>query len=103
MREAASHEEISAGFWPGSGEVAEPAFYAYATPEPAGFPDARVRPDGARYSRSISNFILPYELVRTSSARDEMVLEFLQTTYDAAADLAGWDRAALDRPRQEWP
>jgi hypothetical protein len=103
MQEAASHEEISAGFWPGSGDVAEPAFYAYVVPEPAGFRDAPIRPAGARYTPSISNFILPYELVRTSPARDEMVLEFLQTTYDAAADLAGWDRTELDRPRTEWP
>jgi hypothetical protein len=102
-REAMSHEEISVGFWPGSGAVREPAFYAYATPQPSGFSSALVRPSLALYRPEISNFILPYERVRTAAAPDEMVLDFLQTTYDAAADLGAWDRRALDRPPNEWP
>jgi hypothetical protein len=103
MREAMSHEEFSVGFWPGSGAVREPAFYAYAMPEPSGFSAAPVQPPSAAYRRETSNFILPYERVRTESAPDGIVLDFFQTTYDAAADLAGWDRRALDRPPSEWP
>jgi hypothetical protein len=103
MREAMSHEEFSVGFWPGSGAVREPAFYAYTVPEPAGFASATVRPAFAGYRREISNFILPYERVRTAATPDETVLEFFQTSYDAAADLGGWDRPALDRPATEWP
>jgi hypothetical protein len=103
MREAMSHEEFSVGFWPGSGTVREPAFYAYATPAPSGFAAAPVRPTSATYRAEISNFILPYERVRTERAPDDTVLDFFQSTYDAAADLAGWDRGALDRPRSEWP
>lgn len=103
MQEATSHEEISVGFWPGSGSVGEPAFYAYAAPEPAGFSAAPVGPRTAEYRREISNFILPYEGVRTAPAPDEMALAFFQSAYEAAADLAGWDRAMLDRPESEWP
>ncbi len=103
IREANSHEEISVGFWPGSGAVAEPAFYANARPEPDALPAARIRPDDAYYSREIANFILPWEAVRTASSPDAAVLDFYQSVYDAAADLRGWDRAALDRPREEWP
>lgn len=103
MREAMSHEEFSVGFWPGSGAVREPAFYAYATPQPAGFPAASVRPSFTVYRPEISNFILPYERVRREPVPDEPVLQFFQTTYDAAADLGGWDRRALDRPSNEWP
>jgi len=103
MQEATSHEEISVGFWPGSGAVPEAAFYAYAAPEPPGFPSAPVRPRSAEYRREISNFILPYESVRTAVTPDEMVLAFFQSTYDAAADLARWDRDMLDRPESEWP
>jgi hypothetical protein len=103
MREATSHEEISAGFWPGSGAVPEPAFYAYAAPEPPGFSAAPVRPTAAEYRREISNFILPYASVRSTATPDDTVLAFFQSTYEAAADLAGWDRAMLDRPESEWP
>jgi hypothetical protein len=103
MQEATSHEEISAGFWPGSGSVREPAFYAYAAPEPPGFPATPVRPRAVEYRREISNFILPYESVRTTATPDETVLAFFQSTYAAAADLARWDRAMLDRPESEWP
>ncbi len=102
MQEATSHEEISVGFWPGSGSVQEPAFYAYAAPEPPGFAAARVEPQAAQYHQEISNFILPYESARTAADPDEMVLEFFQSAYEAAADLAGWERAELDRPESEW-
>jgi hypothetical protein len=103
LREASSHEEISFGFWPGSASVQEPAFYAYVRPEPAGIGDARVRPDGAYYNRELADFILPYEVARASASPETRVLEFLQTSYDAAADLARWDRDALDRPPTAWP
>jgi hypothetical protein len=102
LREAMSHEEISFGFWPGSGAVAEPAFYAYVRPEPAELPTTAVRPGGAYYSRELADFILPYEAVRGLSSPDEVVLDFFQSVYDAGADLAGWDRASLDRPAAEW-
>jgi len=103
MQEATSHEEISAGFWPGSGSVPEPAFYAYAAPEPPGFAAAPVKPHAAKYRREISNFVLPYETARTAAMPDEIVLEFFQSAYEQAAELAGWDRAMLDRPESEWP
>jgi len=103
MQEATSHEEISVGFWPGSGAMREPAFYAYAAPEPPGFAAAPVRPRAAEYRRDIANFVLPYERVRTEGAPDELALEFFQSAYEAAADLARWDRAALERPPAEWP
>jgi len=103
LREANSHEEISVGFWPGSGAVPEPAFYAYARPEPAGLATSSVRPAQAYYSRELANFILPYEAARSLSSPDAAVLDFCQSAYDAAADLARWDRAALDRPPAEWP
>jgi len=101
LREANSHEEISLGFWPGSGAVPEPAFYAYARPEPPGL--AATAPVGAYYERQLANFILPYEAVRGASSPDAAVLEFYQSAYDGAATLARWDRAALDRPPAEWP
>jgi len=103
LREANSHEEFSVGFWPGSASVAEPAFYAYARPEPGGLSSMRTRPLDAYYSRDLADFILPYEAVRSSPSPDEAVLEFYQSAYEAAADLARWDRAALDRPPSEWP
>ena len=102
LREANSHEEISVGFWPGSGTVAEPAFYAYARPEPPGLASTAVRPTAAYYSRELGDFILPYDMVRSASSPDEMVLDFYQSAYSAGADLARWDRAALDRPPVEW-
>lgn len=103
MVEAYSHECSSCGFWPGGGAIAEPAFYAYAYPEPAGYANHAVRPDGAYYSQAVREFILPYETVRGAAAPDAALLQFFQTTYDAATDLAGWNRAALDRAQQEWP
>ena len=96
-REAYSHEVSSCGFWAGTPPVDYPAFYAYAYPEPPGFADARVLPDGAFYSADFHEFILPYARVRESSTPDETLLQFLQSTYDAAADLGRWDRAALER------
>jgi hypothetical protein len=101
MREAYSHEVISHGFWPGSGPVQEAAFYAYAVPEPEGLKTARVRPDGAYYHQELNEFILPYEAVRTAPSPEAAIAEFIDTTYAAAATLAGWDRAALERPHVE--
>jgi hypothetical protein len=103
LRESTSHEEISVGFWPGSGTVTEPAFYAYTRPEPPGLASAPIRPPAAYYSRDLADFILPYEAVRTASSPDDLVLEFYQSAYEAGADLGRWDRAALDRPPAEWP
>ena len=97
MREAYSHEVISHGFWPGSGPVLEPAFYGYAVPEPAGFKDARVRPEGAYYQSEFGEFILPYDAVRNSPSPDAAIYAFIDSTYDVAATLAHWDRAALER------
>lgn len=97
MVEAYSHECSSCGFWPGGGAVAEPAFYAYAYPEPAGYAQHAAGPEGAYYNTDIREFILPYETVRSAAAPGETLLRFFQTTYDAAADLARWDRIALDR------
>jgi hypothetical protein len=102
MREAMSHEEISFGVWPGSVSVPEPAFYAYVRPEPPALDSMRVRPAEARYDRELNDFILPYDAVRSLASPDEVVLDFFQTVYDAGADLARWDRGALDRPRGEW-
>lgn len=99
-REAYSHECISAGWWPGlaGGPVAEPAFYAYSYPEPPGCPEATVRPEAASYHLMLREWILPYEAVRSATHPDDVLLEFLESTYEAAAGLAGWDRAALERP-----
>ncbi len=97
MRDAYSHEVISHGFWPGSGPVLEPAFYAYAVPEPPGLKEARVQPAAAYYHRDLGEFILPYEAVRTAASPEREILDFVATTYDRASTLAGWDRAALDR------
>lgn len=99
MREAYSHEVSSAGFWPGGAGVPEAAFYSYAYPEPQGFRDAPVRPREAAYNRDLGEFVLPYEAVRTAHDPDAALLEFLESTYAAAADLARWDRAALERDR----
>jgi hypothetical protein len=96
-REAYSHEAISHGFWPGSGPLQEPAFYAYAAPEPVGLKTARVRPAAAFYYKDLSEFILPYEAVRTASTPEGDLMDFLESTYQAAADLAGWNRGELDR------
>ena len=94
--EAYSHEVSSAGFWPGSGPVDHPAFYSYAYPEPAGFRTAKVRPDAAFFSEAMSEFVLPYDAVRKADDPDEALLDFLNSTYDAAANAAKWDRDALE-------
>ena len=97
MREGYSHELASCGFWPGGGAVPMPVYYAYAYPEPPDFAAARVEPTGAFYSSAVREFILPYDVVRTAPSPDDALLRFFQTTYDGAADLARWDRAALER------
>jgi len=94
--EAYSHEVSSAGFWPGSGAIDYPAFYSYAYPEPAGFRAAKVKPDAAFFSEAVGEFILPYDAVRTATDPDQALLEFLQSTYEAAASAAKWDRDALE-------
>jgi hypothetical protein len=96
MQEAYSHEVSSAGFWAGTG-LGEAAFYSYAYPEPEGFRRHVVRPAAARYHEPLGEFVLTYEAVRTAPDPDAALMEFLQSTYDAAAELAGWDRPALDR------
>jgi hypothetical protein len=96
-REAYSHEVSSCGFWPGGAGLEQPVFYSYAYGEPAGFKDAAVRPKGAFYARDFGEFVLPYDEVREAAAPDETLLDFLQSTYEAAADAARWDRTALER------
>ena len=96
MIEAYSHEVSSCGFWPG-GYGVDAAFYSYAYPTPAGFGDRVITVDGARYDATLGEFLLPYEDMRRASDPDAALLDFLQQTYEAAADLAGWDRAALER------
>ena len=96
MWEAYSHEVSSAGYWPG-GE-GEGFFYSYAYPEPPGYRETAVRPDGATFIADLGEFVLPYEVVRRADDPDGLLLEFLQSTYEAAATTANWDRAALERP-----
>ena len=96
-REAYSHEVISAGFWPGGGEVKDAAFYSYAAPEPPGFRKYVVRPEGAFYHSKLGEFILMYDDVRRAASPAATLLEFLQSTYEAGATLGNWDRAALER------
>jgi hypothetical protein len=98
-REAYSHEVSSCGFWPGvpGGAVQEPAYYAYMAPAPPGFDAAAVRPAAASYDPALGEFLLPYEAVRTAADPDAMLLDFAQSTYVAGANLANWDRAALER------
>jgi hypothetical protein len=98
-REAYSHEVSSCGFWPGGDMIPYAAFYSYAYPEPAGFPVAAVKPGAAFYSPEFREFILPYDVVRQSKSPDATLLDFLQTTYETAANLAKWDRASLERGR----
>jgi hypothetical protein len=97
MREAYSHELSSCGFWPGGGALSYPVFYAYAYPQPAGFSLAPVSPDSAFYDSSFGEFILPYEDVRLAPSPDAVLLDFLQSTYEAAAILGHWERSALER------
>jgi hypothetical protein len=96
-KEAYSHEVISHGFWPGGGGVDDAAFYAYGAPEPDGLKTARVSPTEAGYHTGMNEFIMMYEDVRKASNPESLIMEFLQSTYEAAADLAHWDRPALER------
>jgi Family of unknown function (DUF5996) len=96
-REAYSHEVISAGFWPGGGDIKGPAFYAYAAPEPAGYGQSVIRPGKAFYHSGMKEFLLMYDDVRSDSSPKAALMEFLQSTYEAGANLARWDRAELDR------
>ena len=96
--EAYSDQEASLGFWPGSDAFPQAAFYAYAWPAPAGYAGARVAPEAAHYDATLGEFVLPYEAVRTAADSDAALLAFCQSTYDAAADLGGWDRDRLECP-----
>jgi hypothetical protein len=97
MAEAYSHEVSSCGFWPGNGGFGYPAFYVYAYPEPVGYGDTRLQTPGAAYNKNLGQFILPYDAVRQAPDPDAVLLGFFQETYEAAADLAKWDRKALER------
>jgi len=97
MSEAYSHEVISAGWWAGGGEIKDAAFYVYAAPEPQGFAQQKVRPDTAFYKKEMGEFLLLHEQARNSSSPTETVLEFLESTYEAGANLARWDRASLEK------
>jgi hypothetical protein len=96
VREAYSHEVSSAGFWPGGGAIPYPAFYSYAYPAPEGFSAATVRPDAAFFSKDLGEFILPYDAVRTAADPERTLLDFLESTYTAAANLNHWHRAVLE-------
>jgi len=96
-REAYSHEVSSVGFWPGSSNITDPAFYSYTAPEPAGFRGWHVRPAAARYDAQVNEFILMYDEVRTSESPSAALLDFCQSTYEAGATLGKWDREALER------
>jgi Family of unknown function (DUF5996) len=98
MREAYSHEVSSAGFWPGGNGTDYPLFYSYAYPPPAGFRGAAVQPEAAFFSEALGEFVLPYEAVRSAPDPDAVLLGFLQSSYEAAAEAAQWDRAALECP-----
>jgi hypothetical protein len=95
-REAYSHEVSSAGFWPGDAAIDYPAYYSYAYPAPDGYAAARVKPDAAFWSKDLGEFLLPYDAVRTARQPETALMAFLQSTYDAAADLGKWDRSALE-------
>jgi hypothetical protein len=96
-KEAYSHEVSSVGFWPGSGDVTEPAYYSYASPEPEGFKEYRARPQAASYRNDLGEFLLPYEAVRKSASPSSALLDFCQSTYEAAATLAKWNRPELEK------
>ena len=87
----------SVGFWPGSGDIKDAAFYSYTQPEPQGFKEARVRPDAARYDKQVGEFLVMYEDIRKSESPTAALLEFCQSTYEAGAGLGNWDREALER------
>jgi hypothetical protein len=97
MNEAYSHECASVGFWPGNGGYGRAAFYAYAYPEPDGFGAEPVRPAAATYNSDVGQFLIDYDAIRSAASPDDALLDFMQTTYEAAANRAAWDRAALER------
>jgi len=97
MREGSSHEEISCGFWPGDERFPVPAFYSYTLPEPPGLKTTTIRPAAAFYSQELGEFVLRYDDVRRASSPEQALLEFFQSTYEAGATLAKWDREALER------
>jgi hypothetical protein len=101
MSEAYSHEEISCGFWPGDRRYPHAAFYAYASPSPAGYEKQAVRPHGAYWDSAMGEFLLRYENVRASASPEDAILDFCQSTYQSAATLAGWDQEALERRKCE--
>ena len=96
-REAYSHEVSSAGFWPGGGEIKGPAFYSYTAPEPEGFKTYRVSPDTAFYHAGLGEYLLMYDDIRRAPDPEAELMKFLESTYEAGANLAHWDRAALER------
>ncbi|HJX81535.1 MAG TPA: DUF5996 family protein, partial [Candidatus Udaeobacter sp.] len=98
-REAYSQEVSSLGFWPGNAAAPTPIFYSYAYPEPSGFAQAKIQPDAAFYESKLREFILPYDAVRTAEKPDQSLLDFAQSTYDAASTLGKWDRAALEEKK----
>jgi Family of unknown function (DUF5996) len=101
MQEAYSHEVSSCGFWPGNGGFGKAAFYSYAYPEPPGFPSAPMAPSATYYDQTLGQFILPYDAVRNATSPDDDLMQYLASTYEAAATLGQWDRAALERDRAE--
>jgi hypothetical protein len=101
MQEAYSHEVSSAGFWPGGGDIKGPAFYSYTTPEPAGFKTYKVGPKAAFYHQGMGEFLLMYDDIRQQALPETELTEFLETTYEAGANLAKWDRTALERPAEK--
>jgi len=96
-KEAYSHEVISHGWWPGQGPLGKPAFYSYTAPAPEGLATAPIKPEKAFYSNDMSEFLLLYDDVRNAEAPDKALMEFLESTYEAGADLARWDRKSLER------
>jgi hypothetical protein len=98
-REAYSQEVSSLGFWPGADVMPMAIFYSYAYPEPAGFSQAKIKPDAASYNAQLHEFVLPYDAVRTAKSPDDVLLEFAQSAYDAASQLGKWDRAALEEKK----
>jgi hypothetical protein len=100
-KEAYSHEVSSVGFWLGSGNVTGPAFYSYAAPEPPGFREWAIQPEAAPYDAQLGEFILMYDAVRSASSPGATLLDFCQSTYEAAATLGKWDRDALERQTEK--
>jgi hypothetical protein len=101
MQEAYSHEVSSCGFWPGNGGFGKAAFYSYAYPEPPGFKSASMTPNATYYDQTLGQFILPYDAVRNATSPDDDLMQYLVSTYEAAATVGQWDRAALERDRAE--